>query len=100
MIDRISREELVKIYGVEATFFNSLQAAGLVSTVTEDETVYLLYDELATFEKFTMWHYDLEVNLPGLEVIQHLLNKIAELQRQQRYDDSEEMNDFETYPIH
>ncbi len=100
MIDRISREELVKIYDVEVTFFDSLQAAGLVSTVTENETVYLLYDELATFEKFTMWHYDLEVNLPGLEVIQHLLNKIAELQHQRNNYDSDEMSGLETYPIH
>ena len=80
MSDRISREELVRIYNIEITFFDSLEEAGLLKTETENNTTYLRYDELATFEKFTNWHYDLEVNLAGLEVIHHLLHKIEELQ--------------------
>lgn len=81
MSDRISREELVRIYNIEITFFDSLEEAGLLKTETENETKYVQYDELSTFEKFTNWHYDLEVNLAGLEVISHLLNKIEELQQ-------------------
>ena len=80
MSERISREELVKIYNIEITFFDSLEEAGLVKPVTENETKYLLYEELPAFEMFTNWHYDLEVNLPGLEVIQHLLDKMEKLQ--------------------
>lgn len=81
MSDRISREELVRIYNIEITFFDSLEEAGLLMTETENNTTYLRYDELATFEKFTNWYYDLEVNLAGLEVIHHLLHKIEELQQ-------------------
>ncbi|HAV02984.1 MAG TPA: MerR family transcriptional regulator [Chryseobacterium sp.] len=79
MTEKISREELVRIYNVEITFFDSLEEAGLLSPVTENEQKYLLYEDLQAFERFTNWHYDLEVNLPGLEVIQHLLQKIEEL---------------------
>lgn len=81
MSDRISREELVKIYNIEITFFDSLEEAGLLKIETENEIKYLHYDELSNFEKFTNWHYDLEVNLAGLEVISHLLNKIEKLQQ-------------------
>ncbi len=82
MSERISREELVRIYNIEITFFDSLEEAGLLQIETENEIKYLQYDELSTFEKFTNWHYDLEVNLAGLEVINHLLNKIEELRQE------------------
>ena len=82
MSDRISREELVRIYNIEVTFFDSLEEAGLLKIETENETKYLQYDELSTFEKFTNWHYDLEVNLAGLEVISHLLSKIERLREE------------------
>ena len=84
MIERISREELVKIYNIELTFFDSLEESGLVKTETEDDVKYLLYEELPAFERFTNWHYDLDVNLPGLEVINHLLSKLEELRRENR----------------
>jgi hypothetical protein len=79
MNERISREELARIYNVEITFFDSLEEAGLLKTQTDNNIKYLMFDDLSTFEKFTNWHYDLEINLPGLEVINHLLNKIEEL---------------------
>lgn len=82
MIERISREELVRIYNVEITFFDSLEEAGLLKTETEDNIKYLMFDELSTFEKFTNWHYDLEVNLAGLEVIKHLLDQLEKLREE------------------
>ncbi len=84
MIERISREELVKIYNIEITCFDSLEESGLVKTETENDVKYLLYEELPAFERFTNWHYDLDVNLPGLEVINHLLSKLEELRRENR----------------
>ncbi|AZI32832.1 chaperone modulator CbpM [Kaistella carnis] len=82
MSERISREELVKIYNIEITFFDSLEEAGLLKPVVDNEVKYLLYEELPAFERFANWHYDLEVNLPGLEVIQHLLDKLEKLRHE------------------
>lgn len=76
MTDRISREELVKIYKIEVRFFDELVECGLLKTETEDEVHYLMYEELPAFERFTNWHYDLEVNMPGLEIIHDLLQKL------------------------
>lgn len=83
MQNRISREELVRIYNIEITFFDSLEEAGLVEIELENEVKYLNYDHLSKFEKLVNWHYDLDINLPGLEVIQHLLQKIHDLQKEQ-----------------
>ena len=84
MSDRISREELVKIYDIEISFFDSLEESGLVKTLRDNEVKYLLYEELPAFEMFTNWHYDLEINLPGLEVIHGLLKKLEKLQTDNR----------------
>ncbi|WP_292009330.1 chaperone modulator CbpM [Chryseobacterium sp.] len=84
MIERISREELVKIYNIEISFFNELVEYGLLKVETEDNITYVLYEDLPAFEKYTNWHYDLEINLPGLEVIQDMLHKIENLKQRNR----------------
>ncbi len=93
MNERISREELVRIYNVEITFFDSLEEAGLLKTETENNIKYLMFDELSNFEKLTNWHYDLEINLAGLEVINNLLQKIKMLQATSQ----KIIHDFEDY---
>ncbi|MBL1220030.1 MerR family transcriptional regulator [Chryseobacterium sp. L7] len=84
MSERISREELVKIYDIEITFFDELVDVGLLKVETENEIRYLLYEDLPVFEKFTNWHYDLEINLPGLEVISEMLRKMEDLKQRNR----------------
>lgn len=84
MSERISREELVKIYNIEITFFDSLEESGLLKTETENEIKYLLYEELPAFERFANWHYDLDVNIPGIEMIQNLLHKLERIQLENR----------------
>ena len=79
MKDRISREDIVRLYNIEITFFDDLESSGLIETEVIDHTTYLHYDQLSAFERFTKWHYDLEVNMAGLEIIHHLLQQIEEL---------------------
>lgn len=84
MSERISREELIKIYNVEIRFFEELESCGLLQIETENEVKYISHDELSLFEKLANWHYDLQVNMPGLEVIHHLLSQIEKLQSENR----------------
>lgn len=84
MSERISREELVKIYNIEITFFDELVDSGLLNIQTEDEIHYLMYEDLPNFERFANWHYDLEINLPGLEVIHDMLRKMEDLKQRNR----------------
>ena len=65
MKDRISREDIVRLYNIEITFFDDLESSGLIETEVIDNTTYL--------------HYDLEVNMAGLEIIHRLLQQIEEL---------------------
>jgi chaperone modulatory protein CbpM len=84
MSERISREELVKIYKIEITFFDELVDSGLLNIQTENDIYYLMYEDLPIFERFTNWHYDLEINLPGLEVIHDMLKKMEDLKKKNR----------------
>ncbi|ACU93220.1 Uncharacterised protein [Capnocytophaga ochracea] len=79
MKDRISREDIVRLYNIEITFFDDLESSGLIETEVIDNTTYLHYDQLSAFERFTNWHYDLDVNMAGLEIIHRLLQQIEEL---------------------
>ena len=79
MKDRISREDIVRLYNIEITFFDDLESSGLIETEVIDNTTYLHYDQLSAFERFTNWHYDLEVNMAGLEIIHRLLQQIEEV---------------------
>lgn len=84
MEERISIEEIVRLYNIEITFFNDLESSGLIQTETINEVKYLHYDQLPDFERFTNWYYDLEVNIAGLEVIHHLLGQIRSLQEENK----------------
>ncbi|MFK8298251.1 chaperone modulator CbpM [Capnocytophaga cynodegmi] len=84
MEGRISREEIIRIYNIEVTFFDELEACGLIQTEMIDGVIYLNYEQLPNFERFTNWYYDLEVNMPGLEIINRLLNQIQSLQQENR----------------
>ncbi len=84
MNERISREELVKIYNIEITFFDELVDSGLLNIRTENEIRYLMYEDLPSFERFANLHYDLDINIPGLEVIHAMLQRMEELKQRNR----------------
>ena len=79
MNDRILKDELLKLYNVEPSFFDELVDCGLLPVVIEKQETYLVYDDLKRFEQLTSWHYDLDINIPGLEVIHRMLEQMNEL---------------------
>lgn len=89
MAEKIAHAELVKYYNIEIHFLNSLEDSGLLIPLEENEIKYMLYDDLPTFERLLNWHYDLEINLPGLEVISNLLTQLQQLQEANRILSSE-----------
>ncbi len=63
-------------YNVELTFINSLQESGLVQIEIVNETPFIYVEELPKLEKIVRLHYDLEINVQGIETIIHLLEQI------------------------
>ena len=82
--DLIPTDEICTRYKVERTFVSSLYESGLIEIVTVEETEYVHCDEISEFERLRRLHYDLDINLEGLEAIQHLLGQVKKLQKQNR----------------
>ena len=78
--DLILAEEICVRYQVERQFITSLKDSGIIEIVTVQETEYIHCDHLAQFEKMRRLHEELEINMQGLEAINHLLGKLEHLQ--------------------
>ncbi|OXB04935.1 chaperone modulator CbpM [Flavobacterium pectinovorum] len=66
---------------IENTFITELNNYGLVEIIIQEEDEYLQPEQLPAIEKMIRLHYDLKINLEGIDAIYHLLNKIETLQQ-------------------
>lgn len=71
-------------YNIELSFINSLEESGLIEVMLVEEIRCLPYNQLQPLEKFVQWHYDLDINMEGIEALQHLLEKINKLQQENK----------------
>ena len=79
---RISKTKVIRLYKIKSSFFNDLVANGLTKTEIIDRVTYVHYDQLSALERFVNWHYDLEINVPSMQIIHRLLEKIQVLQEE------------------
>jgi chaperone modulatory protein CbpM len=75
-------ETFCSYYQVERTFIESLESYGLISISYVENKRFLLKEELVELEKFSRMYYDLDINVPGIEALKHMLEKIKELQQE------------------
>jgi hypothetical protein len=78
----ISADEFCIHHKVEYSFINSLQQFGLIEITTIKENRFINTDNLTELEKFVRLHYDLDINLEGIETITYLLEKIKNMQHE------------------
>lgn len=78
--DLVATEELCIRYNVEHSFIRSLFESGLIEIVTIEKQEYVPFNMVAEFEKMHRLHYELDINLEGLEAIKHLLEQLKKLQ--------------------
>lgn len=75
-------ETFCSYYHVERTFIESLESYGLISISYKENQRFILKEELIELEKFSRMYYDLDINIPGIDALKHLLEKIKELQQE------------------
>ncbi|MCB0764393.1 MAG: chaperone modulator CbpM [Flavobacteriales bacterium] len=71
--------------GLDVSFVLALQERGLIELVIVQEERFIRPDHIVRVEQLARMHYDLEINLEGLEAISHLLERMEHLQS--RVDD-------------
>jgi chaperone modulatory protein CbpM len=75
-------ETFCSYYQVERTFIESLESYGLISISYVENKRFLLKEELVELEKFSRMYYDLDINVPGIEALKHMIEKMKELQQE------------------
>lgn len=73
--------EFCQINEVENGLVNHLYSSGIIHLVKENQEYYILKEEIPFVEKWVSFHKELDINIPGLEVISYLLPRMeAQLQ--------------------
>lgn len=67
-------------YHIDYSFVSELENRGLIEVVLIEEERCLHHDQLVHLEQFTRWHYDMDINMEGIETISHLLQKLKNTQ--------------------
>jgi len=78
----ISVTECCIHYSIEASFVWNLDEHGLIELERSGQDAFIAYEQLPELEKYMHLHYDLDINMEGLEAIKHLLGRMEQLQQQ------------------
>lgn len=76
----ITLNDFCVYHHAEHTFITSLQDAGLVEVTIVDKTTYIPESQITRLERMLRMHDELEINVPGIEAIFHLLDRVEQLQ--------------------
>ena len=74
--------EYCKNSRAEMEFIIHLEREGLIETETHNNITYLLQSQLNDMEMFARLHYDLNINIEGIDVIHNLLGKIEMIEQE------------------
>lgn len=78
----IPADEFCSNYNIEISFINALNEFGLIEVSTVEEREFIPSNQLSEVEKYIRLHYDLEINIAGIEAIAHMLERIKKLQQE------------------
>jgi hypothetical protein len=78
----ISIETFCSYYNVEQSFVETLESYGLISISSREERRFIIVEEVVELEKYSRMYYDLNINVPGIEALKHMLEKLKELQQE------------------
>lgn len=72
-------------YELDQSFIQWLSEHELIQLEMIEEQPYIHYDQLGILEQYKRFHYELDINLEGIEAISHLLTRIQAMQKEMNY---------------
>jgi hypothetical protein len=76
----ISIQRFCEHYSIPINFINELKEYELIETIVENNKDYIQITQINKVEKIIRLHYDLNINLEGVDVISGLLKQVTSLQ--------------------
>jgi hypothetical protein len=77
-------DKFCRNYDIEFSFIDSLHEFGLVKLTRVDETRYIYLEQINELERMIRLHYELDINIEGIDAIAHLLKRVDQLQDELR----------------
>lgn len=77
-------DQFCKHYGIDSSFVHSLLDHGLTEIIVVEDTSYIAGNKIKDIERMIRLHYDLDINMEGIEAITHLLERMDRLQNELR----------------
>ena len=77
----ISIREYCVYHHTERSFIEALQQSGLIEVQEAEPDPLIPFGQLEQLERFTRWYKELDLNIEGIEVVGHLLQKLSEMQQ-------------------
>lgn len=78
----ISITQICEGHQIEPQFIHQLHREGLVEIHQVDNQEVLTEDQVIAVEKMIRMHYQLDINIQGIEAITHLLGQVNDLQHE------------------
>lgn len=75
-------EQCVHIYNITPEFLEEIINSGLLSFNQTEEGKFLKEDDFFILEEISRWHNELEINVPGIEALYYMREKMNDLQKQ------------------
>lgn len=76
----IPADEFCANHKIGISFIRSLQETGMIEITTIEETNYIHESQLQELERIVRLHFEMDINLEGIETINHLLQRINYMQ--------------------
>lgn len=80
----IAIEEFCISHNVEVSFLDALCQSGLLEVSRVENTTFISYEQLPDLEKLVRFHYDMDINLEGIEAINHLLLQMKAMREEMK----------------
>lgn len=75
-------EHLCLHYKIEFSFIDSLAEYGLVKVVIIEDCKYVSNEDIKEVERLMRLHYDLGINMEGIDVISNLVKQVTDLRKE------------------
>lgn len=80
----IATNEFCIHHKIEHSFISELSEAGLIQVTVSENTSFITEDDLGTLERMVRLHHELEINVPGIAAITHLLQQVEDIREEMR----------------
>ncbi|MNJ98930.1 Chaperone modulatory protein CbpM [compost metagenome] len=69
-------------YDIEPSFISSLEESGIIILTNVGEEKFISTNQLTEIDRYIHFHYDLLINIEGIDAIRHLLEKVSQMQHE------------------